>query len=347
MTQQVFVAMSGGVDSAVTALLLKEAGYRVSAIHLELTPLCADKFQYEHTSLEETCRSLEIPLVYWHLEESFESAIIDYFSREYRLGRTPNPCIRCNRLIKFGLLLDHILELGGDYLATGHYARVEPSINGFRLLKGLDGTKDQSYFLYSLTQKVLSRVLCPLGVWHKSNVKALADLKGLPVSGRKESQDICFVPNNDHKAFLAARLNLPPGDIVDRAGKVLGRHQGLAYYTVGQRQGMGLSAAERLYVVDLQAESNRLVIGYWDDLLQSDLVAGNLSWVGGRPPQSCLSVMARVRYRSREAAAQVELQGDRARVHFELPQRAIAPGQSVVFYQGDEVIGGGIIEKPG
>jgi tRNA-specific 2-thiouridylase len=347
MTQHVFVAMSGGVDSAVTALLLKEAGYRVSGIHLELSPNPLIAAEVEHADLEKTCRMLDLPLHYLHLEIDFKDRIIDYFCEEYAIGQTPNPCVRCNRLIKFGLLWQKVQELGGQRLATGHYARVEKREGVFHLLKGVDNTKDQSYFLYVLSQPVLAGVLFPLGGMRKTAVKALAAQRGLPSATRQESQDICFVPDNDHKAFLAGRAAGNPGDIVDKGGRPVGRHQGLAYYTIGQRQGMGISAAERLYVIEMDAVQNRLRVGSWDELLRSDLTARDVNWVSGHAPESTINVTARVRYRGTEAAATVEFQAGQARVRFENPQRAIAPGQSVVFYQGDEVVGGGIIEKTG
>jgi tRNA-uridine 2-sulfurtransferase len=232
-------------------------------------------------------------------------------------------------------------------MATGHYARVEQRNGLFHLLKGVDNTKDQSYFLYILSQPVLARVLFPLGEMRKTEVKALAAQKGLPSAKRKESQDICFVPDNDQKAFLSARVAFAPGEIVNQAGQRVGRHQGLAYYTIGQRQGMGVSAGERLYVIDMDAINNRLVIGTWDELLKSELTAGEVNWVSGQSPPGTLQVKAKVRYRAAEAAAAVEVRGLQLNVRFETPQRAIAPGQSVVFYQEDEVVGGGIIEKTG
>jgi tRNA-uridine 2-sulfurtransferase len=347
MSQHVFVAMSGGVDSAVTALLLKEAGYQVSGIHLELSPNPLLKPQEEHSDLEKTCDILKVPLHYLHLENDFKDRIVDYFCEEYSLGKTPNPCVRCNRVIKFGLLLQRIIELGGDLLATGHYARVENREGTYHLLKGLDSTKDQSYFLYVLSQDILSKVLFPLGGMRKTAVKALAAQKGLPPAVRKESQDVCFVPDNDHKAFLATHVTFRPGDIVDNTGKTIGSHQGLGYYTVGQRQGMGISSGERLYVVEMDAEKNRLIIGKWDELLKSDLTAAQVNWLSGQAPVGFIRVTAKIRYRANEAPATVNVQGAQAKVHFDTPQRAIAPGQSVVFYQGDEVLGGGIIEKTG
>jgi tRNA-uridine 2-sulfurtransferase len=347
MKQQVFIAMSGGVDSAVSAFLLQEAGYRVAAIHLELAPDPSIDPAVEHADLEETCRRLDIPLHYLNLESAFKTRVIDYFCAEYARGQTPNPCVRCNRAIKFGLLWQKVQELGGDFLATGHYARVENKDGRYHLLKGLDGTKDQSYFLYVLNQAVLAKVIFPLGTWRKTDVKALAAQKGLPAAQRPESQDICFVPANDLPAFLASRIDLKEGDIVDLQGRLRGRHQGLASYTIGQRQGLHISAPEALYVVEKDPRHNRLVVGGWDDLLKSDLTAGQVNWVSGPVPVGPLAVKAKIRYRAAEAAAVVEAEGERAKVHFENPQRGLAPGQSVVFYLADEVIGGGIIEETG
>jgi tRNA-uridine 2-sulfurtransferase len=233
--------------------------------------------------------------------------------------------------------------MGGEYLATGHYARVEPSPSGFRLLKGLDLTKDQAYFLYVLGQTELSRVLFPVGSLLKTEVKALAEKLGLPAARRRESQDICFIPGDDSKAFLAHRLHPQPGEIVDIDGNVLGQHQGLAFYTIGQRQGTGVSSTERRYVVSLDVATNRLVIGPQSALLKTRLTAENLNWISGAPPELEFETKAKVRYRSPEARATVKVCGDTAEVLFREPQRAIAPGQSVVFYQGDEVLGGGII----
>ena len=233
VNKHVFTAMSGGVDSSVTAYLLQEAGYRVEGVHLELVP-AAGQPEANHGDLELTCQMLGIPLHYVHLESEFEKGIIRYFCEEYSRGRTPNPCIRCNKVIKFGLLLEKVSELGGEYLATGHYARIQKDREGYSLLKGKDQAKDQSYFLYELGQKELARVLFPLGDRCKQEVKELAARLGLPASKRKESQDICFIPDNDSRAFLSSRLEMTPGEIVDTEGRVLGRHQGWGH--VGQRQ---------------------------------------------------------------------------------------------------------------
>jgi tRNA-specific 2-thiouridylase len=345
MSKSVFVAMSGGVDSSVTAFLLKQTGYDVQGIHLELSHNSDLKPELEHFGLEHTCRSLGIPLHYLHLEERFKSLIIDYFCHEYSLGRTPNPCVRCNKNIKFGLLLEKVIEMGGDYLATGHYASVKTSLEGNCLHKGVDKAKDQAYFLYVLGQKQLNHVLFPLGGMLKSQVKQIAAELGFPSAVIKESQDICFIPDNDSKAFLSSRLPSQPGEIVDIEGNILGKHQGLAFYTIGQRQGMGVSAGERLYVTRLETETNRLVIGPHTDLYKSTLLAKELNWISGSPPQGVEQVNAKLRYRSAEAKAKLNFVGDKVEVSFEEPQRAIASGQSVVFYLEDRVIGGGIIEQ--
>jgi len=345
MSIHVFVAMSGGVDSSVSAHLLKEAGYQVSGIHLRLFPKTEPASDRAAADLEETCRLLQIPLHYVNLETDFKERVITYFLEEYRLGHTPNPCIRCNQSIKFGLLLEKVRQMGGDFLATGHYARIENSSPGLRLLKGIDRLKDQSYFLYILNQLDLAQILFPVGGLNKAEVKQLAASLGLPAANHKESQDICFIPGNDSRAFLSRNLAPVPGEIVDIDGKVLGQHPGLAYYTVGQRQGMGVSASERLYVIQLDTLSNRLVIGPQSHLFKRRLTAGKLNWISGQPPESKILVTLKFRYRSPEVKGVIEVRNNRVEVEFAEPQKAIAPGQSVVFYQEDLVLGGGIIEE--
>jgi tRNA-specific 2-thiouridylase len=240
---RVFVAMSGGVDSSMAAALLKEAGYEVSGVFMQLwsKPNLNSNVERTVSDLERTCQLLNIPLYKLDLGTEFQSLVIDYFCHEYSLGHTPNPCITCNQHIKFGLLLDKVLKMGADYLATGHYARIEHPTNGYRLLRAIDSTKDQSYFLYTLGQNELQRLLLPMGNFHKVAVKRLAAKLSLPATNRRDSQDVCFIPDNDYRAFIAKHIPLESGDIVDTKGKVLGRHSGLARYTVGQRQGLGLA----------------------------------------------------------------------------------------------------------
>jgi len=336
--KRVAVAMSGGVDSSLAAARLKEAGYDVSGVYMQLW---AD---HNISELDHTCQLLDIPLYKLNFETEFRSFVIDYFCREYSLGRTPNPCTTCNQHIKFGLLLERVLEMGADYLATGHYARIEHSPNGYSLLKAVDTTKDQSYFLYTLGQRELQHLLLPLGTFRKAEVRKLASELGLPASSRYDSQDICFIPDNDYRSFIAKHIPLNPGDIVDTEGRVLGRHDGLAQYTVGQRQGLGLTSNKRLYVLKLDAASNRLVVGTKDQLFSNTLFATKLSWVSGEAPREPPDIMAKIRYKSPEVAARLHLRDEVAEVNFHQPQPAITPGQAIVFYQGDVVLGGGIIE---
>jgi len=339
--KRVTVAMSGGMDSSVAAALLKQAGYGVSGIYAQLWP--DPELASTISDLERTCQLLDIPLHKLNLEKEFRRLVVDYFTQEYSRGRTPNPCIVCNQHIKFGLLMSKALETGAEYLATGHYARVEPAPDGYRLLKATDQDKDQSYFLYVLGQRQLERLLLPLGELSKNKVKETAAELGLPASSRSESQDICFIPDNDYRSFIAQNISLQPGDIVDIKGKVLGQHDGLAKYTVGQRQGLGLTSAEPLFVIELDAANNRLVVGSRDQLLHSVLLASQLNWLSGKAPAGPVTITAKVRYKAPEVAAALHI-NDRAEVRFDEPQQAIAPGQSVVFYQDDAVLGGGIID---
>jgi len=338
----VFVAMSGGVDSSLSAYLLKKEGYRVSGIHLEMKAE-AQFVPEEHAELEQTCQILEIPLHYLHVETEFRERVIEYFCEEYALGRTPNPCVWCNRRIKFGVLLNRILAMGGDFLATGHYARVRYSDSLYHLLKGIDRDKDQSYFLYILDQSVLSRVIFPLGGMYKNQVKKMATDLGLPAAKRQESQDICFLPDKDYAAFVALHRQPVTGEIVDTTGRVLGQHRGLIYYTVGQRQGIGIGGSNRMYVIRKEATTNRLIVGIREELYRDSLLADNLNWISGMAPAGKIEVTCKIRYRSPEVEATVEMKGPVAEVRFKEPQLAIAPGQSVVFYRNEEVIGGGII----
>jgi len=340
--KRVAVAMSGGVDSSVAAALLKEAGYEVSGVYMQLW---SNPDRERLTSeLEHTCQILDIPLYKLNFETELQSLVIDHFCHEYSLGRTPNPCIRCNQYIKFDALLERIKELDADFIATGHYARIEQSPDGYRLLKAVDQTKDQSYFLYTLGQKELQHLLLPLGNLRKVEVRELAAKLSLPTHARRDSQDVCFIPDNDYRSFLASRIPLKSGDIVDTEGKVLGKHRGLAQYTVGQRQGLGLASNRRLYVTKLDATSNRLVVGTKDQLLSDALIASKLSWVSGKVSNEPISITAKVRYKSPEATARLRLNNGVAEVQFYQSQWAITPGQSVVFYQGDVVLGGGIIQ---
>ena len=349
---KVAVALSGGVDSAVAALLLKQAGHDLVGVHMRLWN--SPEFDSQAERAQRICGSLGIPYHGVDLQSQFESRVVDYFCREYQQGRTPNPCVACNQHIKFGFLLDRALALGADYLATGHYARVEHSDDGYRLFRAKDTNKDQSYFLYTLTQERLARVLFPLGKHSRDDVKQMAKQAGLPTASRS-SQDICFISQKNYGAFLNQRLSPVPGDIVDTQGRKLGEHRGIAFYTIGQRHGIGLASARPLYVIRIEPESNRVVLGSVEDLYSQGLTARNLNWVSGRAPEEPITVMAKIRYKANEAEAIVfpprhcESRCNRDQaicdVRFADPQKAVTPGQAVVFYNGEEVLGGGIIDQ--
>jgi len=351
--KRVVVAMSGGVDSSLAAALLKDAGYEVIGVTMQLWP--AQTLEWDGFSgccgleaivaAKQVAYELGIPHYVINLRDIFAQRVIANFYQEYSQGRTPNPCIRCNQYIKFDALLQRAKGLDAHFLATGHYARIEHSPNGYSLLKAIDTTKDQSYFLYTLGQKQLQHLLFPLGNLSKVEVRRLAAEQGLPTANRQDSQDICFIPDNDYRSFIAKYIPSKAGDIVDTEGKVLGRHTGLAQYTVGQRQGLGLASNERLYVLKFDVANNRLVVGSEDQLLNNRLSATNLSWVSGKAPREPINITAKIRYKSPETAAELSIRDGRAEVQFVKPQRAITPGQAVVFYQGDAVLGGGTIEE--
>lgn len=344
--RKVAVALSGGVDSSAAALLLKEAAYEVIGIHMRLWE--SPRLDYQAHRAENICRILDIPYHQVDLQKEFESRVVDYFCREYQQGRTPNPCVACNQRIKFGLLLDKALSLGADYLATGHYAKVEHSCDGHRLLKAADTSRDQSYFLYTLTQEKLGRVLFPLGEHSRDEVKQMAKQAGLPTA-TKSSQDICFISQRNYGAFLSQRFSTLPGDIVDTRGRKLGQHQGIAFYTIGQRHGLGLASTSRgkpLYVIRLEPEHNRIVLGHEKELYSQKLTAQKLSWISGKAPREPITAQAKIRYKSKEAEAILFFRNGSVEVHFTQPQKAVTPGQAIVFYNFDEVLGGGIIESP-
>jgi tRNA-specific 2-thiouridylase len=351
-SKRVVVAMSGGVDSSVAAALLIAAGYEVIGVTMQIWPSDEPAFGgcCGLEAVEDAKRvayQLDFPHYVLNLRDVFAQMVIDDFCREYSLGRTPNPCVRCNQYIKFDTLLDRIKELDASFMATGHYARIESTSVGYHLLKAVDQTKDQSYFLYTMGQKELQHLLLPLGDLHKAEVRELATKLNLPVSVKRDSQDVCFIPDGNYRLFLASRVSFRPGDIVDTEGKVLGRHKGLAQYTVGQRQGLGLTSNRRLYVARIDVTSNKLVVGNNGQLQSNSLVASGLNWVSGRVPERSTSVAAKVRYRSPEVSAKLHFNNRNNRiveVRFQQPQWAITPGQSVVFYHGDTVLGGGIIQ---
>ena len=343
----VAVAMSGGVDSAAAALLLAEAGYDVWGVTLRLQscPGAAETAEAEIDSARRAAEALGIPHRVLDLRERFRTAVMDRFVSEYLAGRTPNPCVDCNREIKFGALLDWVLEQGADFLSTGHYARVDRAEGRWRLLRGADRRKDQSYVLYQLTQRQLSHLLLPLGDYDKPAIRQLVGARGLANARKADSQDICFIPDGDYAAFLAASgAELVPGDFVDETGRVLGRHRGLPCYTPGQRKGLGVSAGEPVYVLRKEAAGNRIVLGPDSALYTAELTAERVNWLSVPAPEGPLAVTAKTRYTQREAAATAEVLPDgRLRVTFAEPQRAVTAGQAVVLYVGEAVAGGGTI----
>jgi tRNA-specific 2-thiouridylase len=342
------------VDSSVAAVLLHERGYRVLGGMMSLwaegggaaNRCCAP--QAEQLA-RQVCRTLDVPFHLFDYRAEFKAAVVDRFVAEYARGRTPNPCLACNQHIKFGLLLRRVAELGADYLATGHYARVRRADSQYQLLKGVDPDKDQSYVLYMLGQEELAHLLLPLGEYTKEHVRAVARDRGLPVADREESQEICFALG-DYRRFLTAQPEVlfAPGPILDEGGGVLGQHHGLPAYTVGQREGLGISAPHPLYVLEVDVARNALVVGPRQRLARSELRGKAVTFVSGKPPAQPVEVWAKIRYRAAAAKATLTyLGGGEAMVRFLEPQPAITPGQGAVFYDGDVVLGGGIIEEVG
>lgn len=338
------VGLSGGVDSAVAAHLLREAGYEVHGLTLWLWspegPLENRCCSVDTAAL--AARELGIPHEVVQAGEEFRALVVEPALRAYREGRTPNPCAVCNRDVRFRLLLREADRRGIPFVATGHHARVERTRVGARLLRGQDPAKDQSYFLYALSQAELARALFPVGERTKREVRALAARLGLTAAELPESQDLCFAP----EGIAALVPDALPGPILDLAGHVLGKHRGLPHYTVGQRKGLGVSSPEALYVVALDPARNAVVVGPEAALYASGLVAEDLHWVAGSPPGGEFPGEVQVRYRSPAVPAAVELEGDRALVRFAEPVRAVTPGQAAVFYRGEEVLGGGTIATP-
>lgn len=359
--QRVIVGMSGGVDSSVSAALLKEQGYEVIGV---MYRLWKDKtfIQSDHTiSCKTKCCSLQsqrnaekiadfldIPFFVVDYTKYFKDHIVDYYLEMYEHGLTPNPCALCNQEIKFGLMIETMKEHNADFVATGHYCRKGEENGIYHILKGVDATKDQSYFLYHMTQEKLKHVLWPVGPFSKKEIIAKAEELGLPVTFEKESQDICFIPDKDPKEFLKRHLpagKLQPGVIKTTAGTILKeQHKGLPLYTRGQRKGIEIGGlADPLYVVDLDYDTNTLIVGSEQDLDNYELTADNLNFIAGSPFESPRTLDIKVRYSTETHPAEVTIEGATALVRFTTPMRAIAPGQVISFYKGDELLGGGII----
>ncbi len=357
MSMNVMVAMSGGVDSSVAAALLKEQGCRVTGVTMCFNlpgsatrkPGCCGQQGIEDA--QAVARELGIPHHVLGFADALEREVVAPFCAEYLRGRTPNPCVWCNERLKFAALLDKARAMGFGHVATGHYARIEQRDGGWHLLKGMDERKDQSYFLYRMGQEQMRHILFPLGELTKTRIRELARSFHLPVADKAESQEVCFVPDDDYRAFIAHRAAhdktldaslLRPGDLVDIEGMVLGRHKGAAFYTVGQRTGLGIAHGHRLYVLRIDAKDNRVVVGTREHADAREFTVEDLSWCG-EPLKEARRLDAKIRYNHRGAAAWAR--PGKATVHVECdePVFAVTPGQSAVFYDGDEVVGGGII----
>lgn len=345
--------MSGGVDSSVAVLLLQQQGFDVVGATL-------NNWSYEgRQEPYNECCSLEVRTVAQQLGiehhlidvgDEFKEKVVDLFLRDYANGLTPSPCQRCNRWIRFPALLAWAEKLGCDYLATGHHARVAEENGIFYLLQGKDSLKDQSYYLFGLGQKELRRILLPVGEYEKSEIWRLAREHHLVSARKPESMDLCFIPNGDYRAYLRERSrngHLHPGEIVTTDGKVIGQHEGLAFYTIGQRKGLGVSVGERAYVVALDPAQNRVIVGSEEDLLATGLIATEVNFIYLKELRESIDVHVKIRYRSTPVSARLSARPERKFLaEFGAPQRAVTPGQTVVFYRGDRVLGGGTIESP-
>lgn len=354
--KKALIAMSGGVDSSTAAFLAIEQGYSCIGCTMKLyEPVRADIpddagccAPDESADARKVADALGIPHGTFDLSELFSEKVIRKFCDSYRAGKTPNPCIECNRCLKFGALLDCADKLGCEKIVTGHYARIEETDSGYVLKKAADPAKDQSYVLHMLTQAQLSRVLLPLGGLSKPQVRAVAEQQGFVNAHKKESQDICFVPDGDYARIIRQITGEEPvpGDFVDTEGRFLGHHEGLIHYTVGQRRGLGIAIGKPAYVCGLDPEHNRVIIGSNEDLFRRSCTVFGVNWISGTPPQGSLRCRAKIRYRHPEQPAVIEFtDNDTVLLTFDAPQRAITPGQSAVFYDGDIVLGGGEITR--
>jgi len=359
VNKRVVTGMSGGVDSSVAAYLLKQQGYDVigvtmqiwqdkSKATLEREGGCCSLSAVEDA--RRVCDKLGIPFYVMNFKQIFEKKVIDYFVDEYLMGRTPNPCIACNKFIKFDALLERAKALEAEYVATGHYAKVmyDEDYKRYIIRKSDSPLKDQTYVLYNLTQDQLGHILMPLGDYNKEQVREIARELGLRTANKPESQEICFVEDNNYGRFINERRGdeIKPGMFVDVRGNKLGNHKGIAHYTVGQRKGLGISIGKPLYVVEIIPEKNLVVLGDETEVFGRELRASQMNYIAFEKLEEPIDVKAKIRYSAREADAKVIPMGNnRVRVVFEEPQRAITPGQAVVFYQGDVLVGGGTIER--
>jgi tRNA-specific 2-thiouridylase len=350
---RVVVAMSGGVDSSVAAALLKEQGYEVMGMMLRLwsEPGKEDSNRCctpdSMAQARRVAAKLDIPFYVIDAKNVFRETVVQYFLDGYARGETPNPCLVCNRQIRWAFLLEHALALGADSMATGHYVRIRRDESGkSQLLRAVDRSKDQSYVLHVLNQEKLARALFPVGEYSKPDIRAIAEKHGLSTASRKDSQDLCFLAGEDYRNFLQrhAAGTLVPGEILTREGRQVGKHDGLANYTIGQRKGLGIASAVPLYVLGKDAATNSLIVGTQEELGLHELIARGVTWLSGEVPGEPFRAEVKIRYTAKEADAWVmPLPGDEVQVRFDAPQRDITAGQAAVFFQGDVMLGGGII----
>ncbi len=353
--KKALIAMSGGVDSSVAARLMSERGFSCIGCTMKLfnNEDAGVKPSKACCSLEDTedarsvAYSIGMPYYVFNFTDSFKEEVIARFIRAYEEGRTPNPCIDCNRYEKFGKLYERAQILGCDYIVTGHYARIESTDGQYFLKKGLDPAKDQSYVLYFLTQEMLSRTFFPLGGMHKTEVRALAEQYGFVNADKPDSQDICFVPDGDYASVIETNTGktYPPGDFTDEEGNVLGRHKGIIHYTVGQRRGLGISSTEPWYVKRLDVPDNRVILSRNQDLFSKEVKVSDFNWISGHAPEGPVRCSAKIRYRHKEQPASAFPEGeDKVTILFDEPVRAVTAGQAAVIYDGDTVLGGGVIQ---
>lgn len=347
--------MSGGVDSSVAAKLMKNEGYDCIGVTMKLhdngdldldaTNTCCSLSDVEDA--RNVASKLGMPYYVLNFQDDFKEKVIDQFVNAYKCGRTPNPCINCNQHMKFAKLFDYAKSMDCDYIVTGHYVRIDEADGKFRLLKALDDTKDQSYVLYGMTQEQLAHTKFPLGSLRKTETRALAEDGGLINADKPDSQDICFVPDGDYARVIAKYAGTvdTPGDFVDTDGNVLGKHKGITHYTVGQRKGLGLPMKHPVYVKKIDPSENKVILSTNEELFETTLTASDVNWISGEAPAAPIHVSAKIRYRHKEQPCIVtSLSDNKIQVVFDEPQRAITPGQAVVLYDGDVVLGGGTID---
>lgn len=351
---KVVVAMSGGVDSSVAAALLKQQGYDVTGMMLRLWSEPGKEESNRCCTPDAMAQArrvaglLDIPFYVIDAKDVFKQTVVQYFLDGYARGETPNPCLLCNRQIRWTFLLNHALALGAEFMATGHYVRLQESNGRLQLLRAVDRSKDQSYVLHVLKQEQLAHALFPVGEFPKPEIRRIAADFGLPTASRADSQDLCFLAGEDYRNFLqrnAAEM-LQPGEIVTAQGQVIGQHNGLANYTIGQRKGLGVASPVPLYVITKNASNNALVVGTQEELGFSELIARDVNWTSGEAPGEPFRADVKIRYSAKEAPALVSpLEGNQVSVKFDAPARDVTAGQAAVFYQGDILLGGGIISQ--